>query len=326
MGKDTIDEQLNAYLADAHAIEEQALTQMKSAPDIAGEERLSDAFRRHVTETEDQLRLVSERLEARGGSTSRLKEIVMKVGGKGFVFFARSQPDTPGKLTAHAYSYEALEQASYELLERVALRAGDDATASVARAIGDEEHAMLERLAGLFDIAAAQSFIDQSPDDVRDQVASYLADAHALEAQSIQLLELGAKSAGDAELERVMAAHLEESRAQQRRLEERLDALGDGPSRIKDAGMRAGALNWGAFFQGHPDTPGKLAAFAFAYEHLELAGYELLERTAAHVGDDATAALAVEIREEERAAAARIEATFDHVVASSLREHGVTAA
>jgi ferritin-like metal-binding protein YciE len=325
MGKDTIDEQLDAYLADAHAIEEQALVQMKSAPDIAGEERLAEAFRAHLAETEDQLRLVTERLEARGGSPSRLKEIVMKVGGKGFVFFARSQPDTPGKLTAHAYSYEALEQASYELLERVSLRAGDEATAAVARAVRDQEHAMLERLAGLFDAAAAQSLVDQSPDDVRELVASYLADAHALEEQSIQLLELGSKSAGDAQLERVLGGHLEESRAQQRRLQERLDALGDGPSRIKNAAMRAGALNWGAFFQGHPDTPGKLAAFAFAYEHLEIAGYELLERTAAHVGDDATAALAIEVREQERAAARRIAATFDHVVETTLQEQGVRA-
>lgn len=29
------------------------------------------------------------------------------------------------------------------------------------------------------------------------------------------------------------------------------------------------ALNGGAFFQAHPDTPAKLADFAFAFEHLE---------------------------------------------------------
>jgi ferritin-like metal-binding protein YciE len=33
----SIDEQLNAYLSDAHAIEEQALPQMRAAPGMAGD-------------------------------------------------------------------------------------------------------------------------------------------------------------------------------------------------------------------------------------------------------------------------------------------------
>ena len=33
----------------------------------------------------------------------------MRVGGACFLLFARAQPDTPGKLVAHAYSYEHLE-------------------------------------------------------------------------------------------------------------------------------------------------------------------------------------------------------------------------
>src|SRR3954447_12025027 len=105
----TIDEQLNKYLVDAHSIEEQAIAQMRTAPDIAGDEALAEAFRQHLGESERHERLVRERLDARGAEPSRFKKLVMAVGGKGFILFARSQPDTPGKLTAHAYSYEALE-------------------------------------------------------------------------------------------------------------------------------------------------------------------------------------------------------------------------
>src|ERR1700712_4474998 len=125
MPSDALDDQLDKYLADAHSIEEQALAQLRTAPDIAGEPTLAVAFADHLQETERHERLVRERLEARGASPSRLKDLIMAVGGKGFVLFARSQPDTPGKLTFHSYSYEALEQASYELLKRVAERAGD---------------------------------------------------------------------------------------------------------------------------------------------------------------------------------------------------------
>jgi ferritin-like metal-binding protein YciE len=325
MATSTIDDQLNAYLSDAYSIEEQALAQMRAAPDIAGDPELAAAFARHLGETERQLQLVRERLEARGAEASRLKRLVMEIGGKGFVLFARSQPDTPGKLTAHAYSYEALEQASYDLLERVARRAGDEETAKAARAIGAQEREMAERLEALFDRAAAASIVGKSGDDLRDSLTDYLADAHALEQQSIGLLELGAKFAGDPELERLFDQHLGETRVQIQRVEGRLEALGSSPSRLKDAAMRIGAFNWGGFFQAHPDTPGKLAAFSYAFEHLEIAGYELLHRVAAHAGDDDTAAMARGIAGEERAAAARIRASFDRAVEAALDAQGVKA-
>src|SRR3954447_18541525 len=152
-----INEQLDKYLADAHSIEEQALIQMRLAPRLAGSPALADAFRRHLTETERHERLVRERMEARGSSPSRFKDMVMKAGGAGFALFAKSQPDTPGKLTAHAYSYEHLELASYELLMRVAERAGDSETAEVARSIREEERLMAERLAEGFDAAVNAS-------------------------------------------------------------------------------------------------------------------------------------------------------------------------
>src|SRR5215207_1420247 len=152
-----INEQLDKYLADAHSIEEQALIQMRLAPRLAGRPPLSDVFRAHLAETERHERLVRERLEARGASPSRFKDLVMKAGGAGFALFAKSQPDTPGKLTAHAYSYEHLELASYELLLRVAERAGDQQTAEVARGIRDEERSMAQRLGELFDVAVDAS-------------------------------------------------------------------------------------------------------------------------------------------------------------------------
>jgi ferritin-like metal-binding protein YciE len=320
MRKATLDDHLNAYLADAHAIEEQALAQLRVAPELAGDDLLAGAFRRHHAETEQHERTVRARLEERGGAPSRLKDLTMKLGGKGFVLFARSQPDTPGKLAAHAYSYEALELASYELLGRVAARAGDEETVRAASAIGAQERLMLQRLEAGFGRAAAASVADRP--DLALQVP-YLADAHALEEQSIGLLSAGAERAGDPVLEQVFAEHLEATRAQRERLELRLQELDGDPARHKDAALRIGALNWSSFFQTHPDTPGKLAAFAFAFEHLEVAGYELLAWVAARAGDFDTAALARSLAGEERAAAVAIRATFDHVVDTALNLQGV---
>lgn len=321
---DTLNEQLKKYLADAHSIEEQALVQMRRAPELAGDQQLAAAFRDHLGETERHESRVRVRLEAHGGKPSKAKETVMKATGMSFVLFARSQPDTSGKLMAHSYSYEHLELASYELLLRVAERAGDVATCDVARENRDEEQAMADRLAALFDRSVEASLrevgADQNP---AEQLPKYLADAHALEAQSIQLLARGPKIAGDTELARAYSEHLVESRQHQRLVEQRLDALGASPSPIKDAAMRLGALNWGAFFQGHPDTPGKLAAFAFAFEHLEIGGYEQLKRVADHAGDGETVAMAERILTEERAAAVTIAARFDRATEASLEAVGV---
>src|SRR4051812_23144262 len=145
-----LNEHLVKYLADAHSIEEQALVQMKRAQKIAGDPRLVELFRQHEAETAEHEQLVRQRLEAHDAEPSKLKEIVMRAGGAGFAIFAQLNPDTPGKLTAHAYSYEHLELASYELLQRVASRAGDTKTELVAIRIGHQERAMGDRLAAHF--------------------------------------------------------------------------------------------------------------------------------------------------------------------------------
>src|SRR3954453_3856706 len=141
MAAETLDDQLVKYLTDAHSIEEQALAQMRSAPDLAEDERLATAFKEHEAETERHERLVRERLAAHDAKPSRLKDAVMAVGGKGFVLFARSPPDPAGNPPPRAISSEPLELASSELLMRVAQRAGDTETGDVARAIRDEERA-----------------------------------------------------------------------------------------------------------------------------------------------------------------------------------------
>jgi ferritin-like metal-binding protein YciE len=325
MPSDTLDEQLDKYLADAHSIEEQALAQMRKAPDIAGDASLAQAFAEHLTETERHERLVRERLDAHGASPSKLKDAVMAIGGKGFVLFARSQPDTTGKLTAHALSYEHLELASYELLLRVARRAGDEETAAVAEQIRDEEAAMAQRLEDSTDAAVEASLREQDPDDLDKQLLKYLSDAHAIENQAIQLLEKGPKIAGDPVLAQLYEEHLGETREHEKLVETLLETHGGSTNAIKDAAMRLGALNWGGFFAAQPDTPGKLAAFVHAFEFLEIGGYEQLLRVARRANDADTVRGVEAILVEERAAARKVAAQFDRAVEASLRATGVAA-
>src|SRR5919197_6697111 len=143
-----IQEQLTKYLTDSHSIEEQALAQLRTAPDLAGDPQLAAHYRVHLTETEGHEQRVRGLLEGRGAKPSLTKDTLMKIGGKGFLLFARAQPDTPGKLHSHALSYEALELSSYELLASVAERAQEPAVVEAAERIGGEERRMMERPGG----------------------------------------------------------------------------------------------------------------------------------------------------------------------------------
>jgi UDP-glucose 4-epimerase len=305
------DEQLVKYLADVHSIELQALAQLRAAPKIAGDERLCQVFEQHLIETEDQERRVRERLEALGGKPSKLKGAAGVAGGWGMVAFAASQPDTPGKLTMHAFSYEHMELAAYELLKRLAARAGDEETARMAADIASEERRMAERLEQSFDTAVEASLAADDPDQLDSVLLAYLRDVHALEGQAEKLLEAGAKRVDDEQLKTVFRDHLGETQRHRERIAGLLDERGAKPSVVKDAMLKAGGLNLSAFFGAQPDSTTKLAGFAFAFEHLEVAAYELLQRVAARAGDKGVVTTAEEILTEERRAAERVAESWD---------------
>jgi ferritin-like metal-binding protein YciE len=320
----SVGEQLIKFLADVHSIEVQALAQMKHAPRIAGEPVLARAFTEHLEETREHERLVRDVLTQRGADSSTLKDLAGRVGGWAMIVFARINPDTPGKLTAHAFSYEHMEQAAYELLARAADRAGDHAVVALARRIGGQERAMAERLAGAFDQAVDASLRDQAASQLGDEVVAYLRDAHAIETQAIALLRVAPAIAGADALAAVLRDHEAETQEHRRLVEARLQAHDAGPSRVQDTALRIGGLNVAAFFAGQPDTPAKLAGFAYAFEHLEIAAYELLRRVAERADDAETASVAARIADEERDAARRIASTWDAAMDAALERLGVT--
>ena len=305
------DEQIVKYLADVHSIELQALAQLRAAPKIAGDERLCQAFEQHLVETEDQERRVRERLEALGGEPSKLKDAAGAAGGWGMVAFAAAQPDTPGKLAMHAYSYEHMELAAYELLKRLAERAGDEETARMAADIAEEEGRMAERLEQSFDAAVEVSLAAVDTDQLDSALLAYLRDVHALEGQAEKLLEAGAERVDDEHLEAAFRDHLDETQRHRERIAGLLEERGARPSLVKDAVLKAGGLNLSAFFGAQPDSTTKLAGFAFAFEHLEIAAYELLQRVADRAGDEDVVAAAEEILAEERRAAERVAESWD---------------
>lgn len=287
-------------LASVHAIGEQALAQMRRAPLIAGDERLAAVFAAHASETEAHERRLRERLRAHGkgvldGSSER-------AGGIGMAVFAAGEPDTPAMLLAHAFAYEHLEITAYELLRKRAEEAGDEETAAIARQLGEEARRMADSLEDSFDLVARASLNGDGKVDLAAQLERCMADVHAIEKQGLQLLEMGPRVIEDEALKRFFAAHLRESEEHEAMIRERIEARGAKPARARGAVLRLTGMQVGAFFAAQPDTTEKLVGFVAAFEHLEIAAYELLERAARRAGDHKVTGVAERILAEERAA------------------------
>src|ERR1041384_3658327 len=189
MTPNALDEQLTKYLTDLHSIEEQALAQMRLAPRLAGDRELRRIFVQHIGETEGHERLVREQLERHGANPSPVKDVAGRVGGWGMILFARFNPDTPGKLAMHAYSYEHMELAAYELLRRIAEQAGDEPVRAMADQIGGQERAMADRIAEMWDRAVEASRRDKGAEDIGKDLVNYLRDAHAQARHVAEALE-----------------------------------------------------------------------------------------------------------------------------------------
>lgn len=306
------------HLADAHAIELQARVQMRRAPRMAGDAQLARAFEDHLTQTEEHERQVRAALAEHGASASRIKDLAGCAGGWAMAIFPMLNPDTPGKLAAHAFSYEHMEHAAYALLEREAAAVGDEPLAALAQRIGAQEREMAQRIADRFDGVVDASLEQAGADDAGRQLIAYLRDAHAIEGQGEQLMSVGAWLAGRSPLGEALSRHLEETREHRRSVADRLRARGSGPSTAQDVALRAGAVGLGAFFAVQPDTRLKLAGFAYAFEHLEIASYELLRRVAERADDEQTVAVAERILGSERAAADALTATWDELARASI--------
>jgi ferritin-like metal-binding protein YciE len=288
---------------------------MRLAPRVLTDAQLADLFREHGRETEEHERIVQQQLRSHQGRSSAIKDFAGRLGGWGMILFARANPDTAGKLVAHAFSYEHMEFAAYELLRRFAERGEDTALAEAAGLIGDQERLMADRLQRQWPRALEVALREKGSVDLDLDVKKYLRDAHALESQSLQLLGTGRSIVEEPSLSAVFARHETETREHQRLLEVRLAELGARPARLQDATLRVGAVGLGAFFGAQPDTPVKLAGFAYAFEALEQAGYGLLALTADRAGDERTARLAGLIMAEELQAAESIAGCWDAVTA-----------
>ena len=138
----SLEEKLVEYIDDAYAMEQNVLRMLDSMIGTTKDPQMKRSLERHKKQTEEQAARLEERLREHDASPSKAKEAggVMAALMKSVLDVARS--DSPGRNARDGFATEHMEIASYQMLERVARKAGDTKTAAVARQNREEEEAM----------------------------------------------------------------------------------------------------------------------------------------------------------------------------------------
>ncbi|PDT80027.1 DUF892 family protein [Sinorhizobium sp. BJ1] len=138
---------LQAWLRDAHAMEEQAITMLTSqSRRLENYPELKARIDRHLQETRDQAAMLERCLERLHGGSSAIKDISGKIVAIGQGLSGLFVSDEVVKGSLASYTFEHMEIASYKILIAAADYAGDQETKRICETILQQEVEMAEWL------------------------------------------------------------------------------------------------------------------------------------------------------------------------------------
>lgn len=168
--------------------------------------------------------------------------------------------------------------------------------------------------------------MEATTNTLQRKLADWVEDAHAMEQRMRRELDVmvaaleqesrwpAVQDVGGDDLLQDFKRHREETDRHERRLRERLDALGRTPSPLKQAKSVIVGTTASFVESAGKDKSARHGRDAFAAEHMEIAAYELLERLARRVGDTETAEVARSNRVDEEQMAGRLADRWDLIL------------
>lgn len=149
--------QLVNHIDEAHALEQTVLRMLDGLLQSADDPEIIDRLEHHKLETQRHESLMRGRLEAHGATPSMVKQAAGMLEALLKMPLDLVRGERTGRSARDAYTTEHLEIASYELLRRVAERAGDEETARACLDILEQERAMATYIEENWDRFAEQS-------------------------------------------------------------------------------------------------------------------------------------------------------------------------
>ena len=135
-------EELVKHIDEAHAMEQNVLRMLDAMIATTDDPEILDALEHHKVQTQGHADRMAQRLEAHDLSPSAVRQLGGVLGALAKMPLDFVRGEKAGRNARDAYATEHLEIASYELLSRIAQKAGDEETSTAAREIIEEERAM----------------------------------------------------------------------------------------------------------------------------------------------------------------------------------------
>ena len=147
----SLNDQLVKHIDEAYAMEQNVLRMLDGMISTTDDPEILDTLEHHRTETERHADRMRARLDAHGAQPSGVRQMtgVLQAMAKLPLDLVRSEK--AGRNARDGFATEHMEIASYELLRRIAERAGDEETAAAATEIIAEEKAMADAIAENWD-------------------------------------------------------------------------------------------------------------------------------------------------------------------------------
>ena len=153
--------QLVKHIDEAHALEQTVLRLLDGLLQTTDDPEVVDRLEHHKTETQQHAATMRRRLAAHDSQPSLTRQAVGIVGALAKLPLDLVRGEKAGHNARDAYVTEHLEIASYELLRRVAERAGDEETAQACAEILEQERAMAQFIDDNWDRFAAFSLAEE---------------------------------------------------------------------------------------------------------------------------------------------------------------------
>jgi ferritin-like metal-binding protein YciE len=147
----TITEQLIKHLDEAHAMELNVLRMLDSMISTTDDPEIMRELEHHKVETEEHAELMKGRLAAHASQPSTVRQVGGMLGALAKIPLDLVRGEKAGRNARDGYAAEHMEIASYELLRRIAERAGDTETVNACDQIIAQEKAFAEVIAANWD-------------------------------------------------------------------------------------------------------------------------------------------------------------------------------
>lgn len=157
----SLNEELVKHIDEAHAMEQNVLRMLDGLIQSTDDPEILRELEHHRAQTEGHVERMRARLQAHGASPSTIRQAGGILGALAKMPLDLGRSDKAGRNARDAYATEHMEIASYQLLRRIADRAGDTETVQACDEIIEDERDMAGTIDSNWDRFAELSLREQ---------------------------------------------------------------------------------------------------------------------------------------------------------------------